>query len=103
MADILAQLDQRNEKSLAAWMRGSCKIVQGEDDVVTLAFAPTYVNMHKSKVEEAADTIAAVASEVVGRTVTIRCTAAEEESPKRSALVAEAERLGAKVVSRTGE
>ncbi|MEE9277130.1 MAG: DNA polymerase III subunit gamma/tau, partial [Dehalococcoidia bacterium] len=48
LADILAQLDQRNEKSLAAWMRGSCKIVQGEDDVVTLAFAPTYVNMHKS-------------------------------------------------------
>ena len=92
----------RGDGALAAWLNSSCRITEVGDDTLTLGFFPNYVKIHKGKVEEGRDLVAAVASEIVGRPMAIRCTAADDAEPtKHSALVEEAERLGARVISKT--
>ena len=91
----------RGDGALAAWLNSSCRITEVSDDTLTLGFFPNYVKIHKGKVEEGRDLVAAVASEIVGRPMAIRCTAADDAEPtKHSALVEEAERLGARVISK---
>ena len=92
----------RGDGALAAWLNSSCRITEVSDDTLTLGFFPNYVKIHKGKVEAGRDVVAAVASEIVGRPMTIRCTVADDAEPtKHSALVEEAERLGARVISKT--
>ena len=91
----------RGDGALAAWLNSSCRITEMSDDTLTLGFFPNYVKIHKGKVEEGRDVVAAVASEIVGRPMAIRCTVADDAEPtKHSALVEEAERLGARVISK---
>ena len=99
--DIRQRLKASNEHELVALLNGSCTIPDLEGDELALHFLPMYVDFHKSKVEGAAATVAAAASAVLGRTVTIRCVDAEEPDRKLS-LVEEAERLGAKRVGPAG-
>ncbi len=92
----------RGDGALAAWLNSSCRIMEVSGDTLTLGFFPNYVKIHKGKVEEGRDVVAVVASEIIGRPMAIRCTAADDAEPtKHSALVEEAERLGARVVSKT--
>ena len=92
----------RGEGALAAWLNSSCRITEVGDESLTLGFFPNYLKIHKGKVEEGSELVATVASEVVGRPLTVHCTAVDDaERTKHSALVKEAERLGAKVVGKS--
>jgi DNA polymerase-3 subunit gamma/tau len=96
---IQAELRSRGEHKLAAYLKGSC-VLTIDGDAITLAFFPFAVDFHKSKVEEQLEVVTAAVSKVRERGSTVRCSAADEASDAKSALVAEAERLGAKVVGR---
>ena len=89
-------LKSRGDLHLSAYLNGSCKIVALDQDRLMLGFFPTYQSMHQGKVNEQREAVAAVASEVLGRTVTVDVTAVEDEVKSASPLVAEAERLGAR-------
>ena len=89
-------LKSRGDLHLSAYLNGSCKIMALDQDHLTLGFFPTYQSMHQGKVNEQREAVAAVASEVLGRPVTVDVTAVEDEVKSGSALVAEAERLGAR-------
>ena len=84
---------------MAAYLKGSCTLSIDGDDA-TLAFLPFAVDFHKSKVEEQLDAVATAISKVREQQTTVRCSAANEATDAKSPLVAEAERLGAKVVGR---
>ena len=91
----------RGEGALAAWLNSSCRITEVGDKSLTLGFFPNYLKIHKGKGEEGSELVEAVASEVVGRPLTVHCTTADDaERTKHSALVEEAERLGAKVMGK---
>ena len=101
-------LKERGQHQLAAFLNKSCRILSLEGDILTLGFFPVYLDIHKSKVEESVSTVAAAASAVIGRPISIVCTADDGAPPARSPLVAEAERMGARVsasgpASRTGD
>ena len=100
---IRQQVRESGDGALAAWLNSSCKIVELSDDTLTLGFFPNYVKIHKGKVEDGSTAVTAAASQVIGRPVSVRCTAVDEEPRQRSPLVAEAERLGAKVVGKSGQ
>ena len=89
-------LKSRGDLHLSAYLHGSCKIVALDQDRLTLGFFPTYQSIHQGKVNEQREAVAAVASEVLGRTVTVDVTDVEDEVKSASPLVAEAERLGAR-------
>lgn len=99
---LQAELKQRGEHKLTAYLNRSC-VYSVDGDVVTLAFHPFAVDFHKSKVEEQLDVVTAALSEVLGRAVSVRCTAFEGATTASNGLVAEAERMGAKVVSPRSE
>ena len=93
-------LKERGQHQLAAFLNKSCRILSLEGDILTLGFFPVYLDIHKSKVEESVSTVAAAASAVIGRPISIVCTADDGAPPARSPLVAEAERMGARVVGK---
>ena len=95
---IRLRLKERGKQHLAALLNSSCKVQRVDEETLTLGFFPNFLQFHKVKVEEEAETIAAEAGAVLGRSVTLHCVAADEESSRKSRLVAEAERLGAIVV-----
>jgi DNA polymerase-3 subunit gamma/tau len=94
-----APVNRSPQEQLVALLNGSCVIPELEGDEITLAFLPAYVDFHLGMVRESAAAVAQSASTVLGRTVTIQCTEAEDSGPKRSSLAEEAEKLGAKRVS----
>ena len=105
LQEIQNSLDEHNEKRLAAFLRGGSCRLSLDGDTVTLTFGSTFVNFHMSKVEESRSQVEAAAKEALGRAVSVVCVAEAEASPtaattKKSALVAEAEKLGARVVGR---
>ena len=99
LEQIQAELRRQGEHKLAAYLKGSCTLTIDGDEA-TLAFFPFAVDFHKSKVEEQLDAVSTAISKVRERPTTVRCSEAEEASDAKSPLIAEAERLGAKVVGR---
>lgn len=99
LEQIQAELKSQGERKLAAYLKGSCTVTLDGDEA-TFTFYSTYVNIHKSKVEEQLDALATAISKVRDRPTTVRCSEAEKASDAKSPLIAEAERLGAKVVGR---
>lgn len=99
MFDIRQQLKKKGEHQLVGWLNGSCTIQDPEAETeLVFTFLPAFTKLHKGHAEESAELIAEIASEILGRTVTIRCIESEETEPARSSLVAEAEKLGARRV-----
>jgi hypothetical protein len=96
--DIRQQLKASGEHELVALLNGSCTIPDVEGDEIVLQFLPMYVDFHIGKVQDQAAAVAAAASAVLGRTVTISCVAAEGDADRKVSLVEEAEKLGAKRV-----
>ena len=91
LAGVIAKLDEvRVTKRLAAYIRGACTLSQ-EGDTITLAFRPSYQDLHKGKVNEQAQVVAAAASEILGRPITLLTAAADEQPKQRSRLAAVAE------------
>ena len=76
-ADLLEQirteLRRRKGGLIATMLNGSCRIIEQDDDTLTLGFLPTYQQVHMQKVRDAASDVAAAASEVLKRRVSIRC------------------------------
>ena len=103
LEDIREALRRGKEIHLRAALTSSCRIVESQKEEVVIGFFPRFEAIHKSKVEEGSAVVAAAASDVLGRPVTIRCTVLEDPAPQGSALVAEAERLGARVIDRRGD
>ncbi len=97
--DIRQELKKRSEHQLVALLNGSCTIPDVEGDEILLNFLPAYTDFHLGKVRESLEAVVQAASAVLGREVTIRCDAGEDAGPKGSALLEEAEKLGAKRVS----
>ena len=63
-----------------------------------LEFLPMYVDFHLGMVQEQLPIVTTATCSVLGRTVRIRCVAAEGETDRKISLVEEAEKLGAKRV-----
>ena len=103
LEDIREALRRGKEIHLRAALTSSCRIVESQGEEVVIGFFPRFEAIHKGKVEEGSAVVAAAASDVLGRPVTIRCTVLEDPAPQGSALVAEAERLGARVIDRRGD
>ncbi len=105
LQSLRAALKAQNEHALAAYLNASCRLIDGGGDTVTLAFFPTYVNLHLAKVREQRALVGRVASAVLGRAVTVDCRpdtpdTEAEGAPRRPSLAEAAEALGAKVVSK---
>ncbi len=96
--DIRQQLKASGEHKLVGILNGSCTIPDVKGDEIVLQFLPMYVDFHLGMVQEQAAAVTAAACAALGRTVTLRCMAAEGDADRKVSLVEEAEKLGAKRV-----
>lgn len=85
-ADLLEQirtaLRRRNLGLIATMLNGSCRVVEQTEDTVTLGFLPNYQQVHMQKVSDAASDVAAAASGVLKRRVTVRCVPFDGSAPQ---------------------
>ncbi len=76
-ADLVEQirnaLRRRKQGMIATLLNGSCRIIAQTEDSFTLGFLPNYQQVHMQKVSAAASDVAAAASEILRRPVTVRC------------------------------
>ena len=70
---IRDQLREQREGLIATLLNQSCRIVEQTEDKLVLGFLPNYQNVHMEKVREAVDKVAAAASAVLGRAVSVEC------------------------------
>ena len=70
---IRDQLREQREGLIATLLNQSCRIVEQTEDKLVLGFLPNYQNVHMGKVREAVDKVAAAASAVLGRAVSVEC------------------------------
>ena len=96
--DIRQKLKAQGEHKLVGILNGSCTIADVEGDEIVLEFLPMYVDFHLGMVQEQLPIVTTATCSVLGRTVRIRCVAAEGETDRKISLVEEAEKLGAKRV-----
>ena len=61
-------------------LNGSCRIVEETEQKLTLGFFPNYHAFHLVQVREGADDVAAAASAVLGRSVTIECVEIDDRA-----------------------
>ena len=70
---IRDQLRDQREGLLATLLNQSCRIVEQTEDKLVLGFLPNYQNVHMGKVRESVDKVAAAASAILGRAVSVEC------------------------------
>ena len=75
---IRDQLREQREGLIATLLNQSCRIVEQTEDKLVLGFLPNYQNVHMGKVREAVDKVAAAASAVLGRAVSVECVPIDE-------------------------
>ena len=77
---IRMEVQKRGNRRLAAMLNGSCRIVEETEQKLTLGFFPNYHAFHLVQVREGAGDVAAAASAVLGRTVTIECVEIDDRA-----------------------
>ena len=84
---IRDQLREQREGLIATLLNQSCRIVEQTEDKLVLGFLPNYQNVHMGKVREAVDKVAAAASAVLGRAVSVECVPIDDANaaPPRAA------------------
>ena len=84
---IRDQLREQREGLIATLLNQSCRIVEQTEDKLVLGFLPNYQNVHMEKVREAVDKVAAAASAVLGRAVSVECVPIDDANtaPARAA------------------
>ena len=80
---IREQLRSEREGLLATMLNQSCRVVEQTDDKIVLGFFPTYQAVHMDRVRQESDKVAAAASAVLGRTVTVECVPVDDANPPR--------------------
>ncbi len=80
---IREQLRSEREGLLATMLNQSCRVIEQTDDKIVLGFLPNYQAVHMDKVREAIDKVAAAASAVLGRAVTVECVPIDDANPPR--------------------
>ena len=80
---IREQLRSEREGLLATMLNQSCRVVEQTDDKIVLGFFPTYQAVHMDRVRQEVDKVAAAASAVLGRAVTVECVPIDDANPPR--------------------
>ena len=84
--DLLEQIRMalrgRNQGLIATMLNGSCRVIEQTENTVTLGFLPNYQQVHMQKVSDAASDVAAAASGVLKRQVTVRCVPFDGSAPQ---------------------
>ena len=80
---IRERLRSEREGLLATMLNQSCRVIEQTDDKIVLGFLPNYQAVHMDKVREAIDKVAAAASAVLGRAVTVECVPIDDANPPR--------------------
>lgn len=80
---IREQLRSEREGLLATMLNQSCRVVEQTDDKIVLGFFPTYQAVHMDRVRQEINKVAAAASAVLGRTVTVECVPVDDANPPR--------------------
>ena len=80
MVAIRLEVKKRGNARLAAMLNRSCRIVEETEQKLTLGFFPNYHAFHLVQVREGAADVAAAASAVLGRTVTIECVEIDDRA-----------------------
>ena len=80
---IREQLRSEREGLLATMLNQSCRVVEQTDDKIVLGFFPTYQAVHMDRVRQEINKVAAAASAVLGRTVTVECIPVDDANPPR--------------------
>ena len=86
---IRMEVQKRGNRRLAAMLNGSCRIVEETEQKLTLGFFPNYHAFHLVQVREGADDVAAAASAVLGRTMTIECVEIDDRARRAASPVAQ--------------
>ncbi len=86
---IRMEVQKRGNRRLAAMLNGSCRIVEATEQKLTLGFFPNYHAFHLVQVREGADDVAAAASAVLGRTVTIECVEIDDRARRAASPAAQ--------------
>jgi len=81
LEQIRSALRRRNQGLIATMLNGSCRIVAQTADSISLGFLPSYQQVHMRKVSDASSDVAAAASEVLRRRVTVSCVPIDEHVP----------------------
>ena len=69
------QLRTSKHGRLSAMLNGSCHVVEQDEGGLTLGFLPNFQNFHQGEIEGNLSAVSAAFSHVLGREVSIRCTA----------------------------
>lgn len=80
---IREQLRSEREGLLATMLNQSCRVIEQTDDKIVLGFFPTYQAVHMDRVRQEIAKVAAAASAVLGRTVTVECVPVDDANPPR--------------------
>ena len=80
MVAIRLEVKKRGNARLAAMLNRSCRIAEETEQKLTLGFFPNYHAFHLVQVREGAGDVAAAASAVLGRTVTIECVEIDDRA-----------------------
>ena len=80
MVAIRLEVKKRGNARLAAMLNRSCRIVEETEQKLTLGFFPNYHAFHLVQVREGAADVAAAASAVLGRTVTVECVEIDDRA-----------------------
>ena len=86
---IRLEVKKRGNPRLAAMLNRSCRIVEETEQKLTLGFFPNYHAFHLVQVREGADDVAAAASAVLGRTVTIECVEIDDRARRAASPAAQ--------------